>query len=176
MNPKAVALAFVLAAACSHPATTGNAACGDVVRMPDEGQSHVADGQPVTYRSDPPTSGPHFARPAGTGVYLENPPATGKLVHNLEHGHVVIWFIPGKMSDTAFKDLLDFVLVNNTRMVLVPRSTPFSDPAANVAITGWRNIQLCSGTGEGVVVAAHEFAAAFMGKGPEGNLSGTPHT
>ncbi len=60
-------------------------------RMPDEGREHVPAGTPVTYRHYPPTSGPHWPRPAPWGHYeQEVPPEIW--VHNLEHGGIVILY------------------------------------------------------------------------------------
>ena len=58
-------------------------------RMPDRGGGHVPEGQPVPYPSYPPTSGPHWPRPAPWGVYdFEIAPEV--YVHNLEHGGIVV--------------------------------------------------------------------------------------
>jgi hypothetical protein len=43
------------------------------------------------YNSDPPTSGPHYEDPAEAGFYAEAPPDE-QLIHNLEHGYVIIWY------------------------------------------------------------------------------------
>lgn len=43
------------------------------------------------YPSDPPAGGPHFPTPAPFDVYSE-PVEPYRLVHNLEHGGVVIWY------------------------------------------------------------------------------------
>ena len=51
--------------------------------------SHVAEGQPVSYNSTPPTSGAHWPAWAACGVYDTELPDE-RIVHNLEHGHVVI--------------------------------------------------------------------------------------
>jgi hypothetical protein len=55
--------------------------------------AHVAqDTDPGQYNSDPPTSGPHYGDELDAGFYETNPysfPA-GYLVHNLEHGYIII--------------------------------------------------------------------------------------
>ncbi len=61
-------------------------------RIPIQGTEHIEVGQQhEPYNSDPPTSGPHYAEPAEAGFY-EEAPADEALVHNLEHGHVIIWY------------------------------------------------------------------------------------
>lgn len=62
----------------------------DVPVMSDT--NHIQPGQPhEPYTSDPPTSGPHYAVPAQGGFYDEAP-LDEQLVHNLEHGYVILWY------------------------------------------------------------------------------------
>jgi len=60
--------------------------------VPIQSADHIEIGQPhEPYNSDPPTSGPHYKVPAQGGYYEEAPPDE-QLVHNLEHGYVIIWY------------------------------------------------------------------------------------
>jgi Protein of unknown function (DUF3105) len=64
------------------------------VRFPDGDRSNTHfDVLPEgwEYPSDPPGGGPHFPTPAPFDVYTE-PVEPYRLVHNLEHGAVVIWY------------------------------------------------------------------------------------
>ena len=54
------------------------------------GDQHVQVGTPVQYNTTPPTSGPHYDTPAPWGVYEEEAPDDRQLVHNLEHGGIVV--------------------------------------------------------------------------------------
>jgi hypothetical protein len=55
----------------------------------------------VDYNSFPPSSGPHYAQPAPWGIYPDSVKQT-ILVHNLEHGGVVIQYGKGvSKSDVA---------------------------------------------------------------------------
>ena len=47
--------------------------------------------QAPVYNSNPPTSGPHSATPMPFKV-LDNPAPKENLVHNMEHGGVVVWY------------------------------------------------------------------------------------
>jgi hypothetical protein len=58
-------------------------------RTGDQGRSHIAEGQTYAYNSRPATSGPHWPAPARWGVYTTQQPDE-RLVHNLEHGGIVI--------------------------------------------------------------------------------------
>src|SRR3989338_6948893 len=57
----------------------GFAAVGQV--FPMEGKEHVPDGTHVVYKTNPPTSGDHYATPAKWGVY-EQTLLDEQLVHN----------------------------------------------------------------------------------------------
>jgi hypothetical protein len=70
-------------------AVTGGACQVEVAFPPSEGALHVPPCSPVTYRSNPPASGPHYGSWPQFIVY-EKPVPWGFLVHALEHGAVVI--------------------------------------------------------------------------------------
>src|SRR5204863_2717476 len=66
----------------------------DVRSFPNFGQDHTTDK--VTYKSNPPTSGPHNPRPAQDGAYAPaNAPEVGQAVHALEHGRVELQWAAG---------------------------------------------------------------------------------
>ncbi|WP_199339862.1 DUF3105 domain-containing protein [Nostoc sp. FACHB-892] len=109
------------------------------IRFPDLGQEHVEIGTSVIYNSNPPTSGPHYPYPAAWGIYKE-PPADGFLVHNLEHGGVIISYNPKQIKDQELtqlrqqaRSLSDF----NARVILTPRQN--LDTA--IALTAWNYLQ-----------------------------------
>jgi len=54
-------------------------------------RSHVAEGIPVTYNSIPPTSGTHWPQWSRCGFFPLRIPDE-RLVHNLEHGNIVVSF------------------------------------------------------------------------------------
>jgi hypothetical protein len=71
-------------------AADGGRQCQAQLAMPPvEGANHVPDCTPVTYRSNPPSSGNHYSQWAVFRVYTK-PVPWGYLVHALEHGAVVI--------------------------------------------------------------------------------------
>jgi hypothetical protein len=100
--------------------------------IPIAGAEHIPEGQTATdHNSDPPTSGQHYAQPAEAGFYEEAPPDE-RLVHNLEHGHIVVYYNCSGLSDTACEELQDGIreameaagVVPSTRtlkIVAVPR-------------------------------------------------------
>jgi hypothetical protein len=66
---------------------------------------HIPEGQTATnYNSDPPTSGQHYSEPAEAGFYEEALPDE-RLVHNLEHGHIVVYYNCTNLSESDCSDL-----------------------------------------------------------------------
>jgi len=56
-----------------------------------ESRNHVPEGTEITYNSNPPAAGSHYAKTAHGGMY-DKAPADGNLVHSLEHGAVILWY------------------------------------------------------------------------------------
>lgn len=109
------------------------------IRFPDLGQEHVEVGTSISYNSNPPTSGTHYPYPAAWGIY-KDPPADGFLVHNLEHGGVIISYNPKRIKDQELSQLRQQVrsLSNfNGRIILIPRLN--LDTA--IALTAWNYLQ-----------------------------------
>jgi len=59
--------------------------------IPDEGRSHIDEGNPLVYQHYPPSSGNHYPIWLDPGFY-DQPYAEGYWVHSLEHGDVVILY------------------------------------------------------------------------------------
>jgi len=60
--------------------------------IPIAGANHIEEGaEPSDWNSDPPTSGDHYALWATAGFYDDAIP-DGYLVHDMEHGYVVIYY------------------------------------------------------------------------------------
>ena len=114
------------------------------VNVPVMAVRHIQIGeQHEPYNSDPPTSGPHYAEPAQAGFYDEALPDE-QLVHNLEHGYIVIWYNCTGLEETtceAFKAQIRTVmdgagtvgLSSSTKLIAVPRSTL----TVSIVATSW---------------------------------------
>jgi hypothetical protein len=80
------------------------------VAQPDKGGTHVSDGtdvrasDPTAYGSLPATSGPHWADPDSWGVYT-SPQPESQVIHNLEHGGIVVWYQPAQLDSAALTQL-----------------------------------------------------------------------
>ena len=146
------------------------AGCGDLERPPDLGADHVADGTNVDYNSQPPTSGPHYDTPAGAGFY-SSPLDPRQVVHNLEHGQIVIWYrldAPQQVID----DIEAYVESDDSGVALL--GVPYDDipDEYSFAITAWGALRYCAQVSTEVL---GEFRAQFQGKGPE-NVGVPPFT
>jgi hypothetical protein len=97
--------------------------------------------QTVNYPTNPPTSGRHYLEPVPDGAYAEAP-QDEELVHNLEHGRVIIWFKPG-LPEEQRADLKALFDEDDYQMVLVPRA----DMPYDVAATAWNRDPEPNGTG-----------------------------
>ncbi len=115
------------------------AKCSSIDNPGNAGRKHIERGEAATgYTSDPPTSGPHFTTTAGEGV-SEAPVEEQLLIHNLEHGGVVVHH--KGLPDTALTALKEQIADNDGKVLLVPDE---SLEAPGVAYTGWRRLQTCA--------------------------------
>ena len=91
---------------------------GKVQEFPIEGADHVEEGTSVNYKTNPPTSGAHYAVPANWGVY-DKEIADGAAVHGLEHGG--IWISYKDISADEKKILEDIGRKNSGSVIVSPR-------------------------------------------------------
>lgn len=111
--------------------------------------NHVEEGtNPGPYNSDPPTSGRHYASQYDAGFYDESSPEVtvphpeGFLVHDLEHGYIILWYNCDLLTAgecEALKGELREVIdeVNSFKIIAFPRSS-IQTP---VVMTSWGMIQ-----------------------------------
>jgi hypothetical protein len=92
---------------------------------------------PICYHSNPPTSGPHAQSPAPFRV-LPSPAPKEALVHNMEHGGVVVWY--NTTDQRLIGQLADIVGAELTRQRLVVMS-PYTDMERDtIALTSWTRL------------------------------------
>lgn len=132
------------------------------------GSQHTTS--PVTYKTNPPTSGPHYPVPASDGLYDpgSTPPA-GRLVHAMEHGRVEIQYRPGTPKrtigqlETLFNEpaggqgpgYVTLLFENRTGMSYA------------VAATAWTQLLACRRLTPRTFDALRAFRKAYLLKGPE---------
>jgi len=130
--------------------------------MRSEGSSHVQEGTRVTYQSNPPTSGNHWATPLRDGIYDMQKPDEGA-VHSLEHGRVWITYKPdiGKEAIDAIKN----VLKGQFGIIMSPRAANETD----IALAAWVRLDTFDLNEDGTVDTKRilDFAQRYRNKGPE---------
>lgn len=155
------------------------AGCTAPVQQADEGRGHVAPPQRVNYKTNPPTSGAHYnvpgRAPANTGVWT-SPVLDEAQVHNLEHGHTVVQYLP--TIDPGVKTALESLARDpsfSDKVLVAPR--PNMPQTQTVAITAWRELSICQKpTNAGAMTAyVRGWSDYFSTKSPEGFIAATPN-
>lgn len=144
--------------------TAASADCTSIANPKEQKGVHIPVGSPhPPYTSTPPTSGPHYAAPAGPvdpGFYSEalQPEA---VLHNEEHGMIVFWYRADAPSSVIDK-LQKVVDQQPDATVAVPFDQVPS--GENFSMTAWGHIQSCKDVSQTVV---DKFRTLYQGKGPE---------
>lgn len=152
------------------------------VAQPDDGGTHVPPGidcrsAPQShancgsdpYSSLPATSGPHWD-PSGLaqwGVYSTPQPET-QVIHNLEHGGIVIWYQPEQLTPEEIDQLEDYVNTqvqsNRFKVILSPwEGQDFEHP---IALTAWQYLLYQDTVDLNVI---RDFVSIHYGNAPEPN-------
>jgi hypothetical protein len=153
------------------------------VAQPDDGNAHVDVGTTCRtaaapcgadpYSSLPATSGPHWD-PSGVanwGVY-STPQNETQLIHNLEHGGIVIWYDPDALDAAQVDELSRYVttqvssgISGRFKFILSPWGGEEELPAPIVA-TAWRHLLELEAVDTGALDA---FTRERYGIAPEPN-------
>ncbi|MEX0709714.1 MAG: DUF3105 domain-containing protein [Chloroflexota bacterium] len=108
----------------------------------DNGGAHIAEGTAGgPYSSVPATSGQHWnsaTAPGPWGVYSTAQPQE-RLLHNMEHGGIVIWYQPGGLDADGLTALTSYVQAQVSterfKVILAPwAGADFNHP---IAVTSW---------------------------------------
>ncbi len=92
---------------------------------------------PVCYTSNPPTSGPHSVSPMAFKV-LENPAPKENLIHNMEHGGIVIWY--NSTNQDVIDELTDLANEQIDRRRFVVMTAYSGMEAETIAVTAWTRL------------------------------------
>ena len=145
-------------------------------QQPNDGSEHFPQDGTILpdserpYSSTPGTSGIHWPTPNNWGVYA-SPQPEEQLIHNLEHGGIVIWYEPDQLDAEAVDQLARYVdrqtsagISGRYKFILSPWDGPdFGHP---IAVTAWRNLLYLD---EVDTDAIDEFQRAHYGRAPEPN-------
>jgi uncharacterized protein DUF3105 len=111
--------------------------------QPNAGRAHIQEpAQGTGYTSVPATSGPHWSSadsPGPWGVYTTAQPQE-RMLHNMEHGGIIIWYQPAAMSQADLATLTTYVQQQITterfKVILTPwGGADFGHP---IAVTAWQ--------------------------------------
>ncbi|MEE9198789.1 MAG: DUF3105 domain-containing protein, partial [Dehalococcoidia bacterium] len=151
--------------------TSGTSVSGEL-NFPSQGREHIPmDKRARSYNSNPPTSGEHWSvpgvAPAAWGIYDQILPDE-IIVHNLEHGGVVIHYLPTVAPSTVaqLKEFIQQQLDYPTGYILAPRS----NLPASITISAWEYYLPLFQINEQLMKS---FISAHYDQAPEG-LAGGP--
>lgn len=135
------------------------AGCTPGETFKSEGQRHLVGGETFDdYSTSPATSGPHAPQPAAWGSYAGKTVPENTLVHNLEHGGVVIHTKGLNNAQLAQVDRL----ADSYRDGVVSQQNEQID--APVVVTAWTRKVECQLFDASVV---DSFIRQWCGRGPE---------
>ncbi|RNB90485.1 DUF3105 domain-containing protein [Brevibacillus fluminis] len=132
----------------------------DVQTLSDLGRDHVQPGEPIHYPSYPPTSGPHDPDDLKFGFY-QQPQRFENLVHNLEHGDIVIYYKPDLAADKLEHLKVFTDLTKNASGVLL---VPYADIKGEIVATAWTKMMVQDSFDSQKL---QKFIAVYINKGPE---------
>jgi hypothetical protein len=125
--------------------------------QPNDGGAHVADGtvcrSPAApcgadpYSSLPATSGPHWETTLANWGAYSAPLPESQIIHNLEHGGIVIWYDPELLDEAQVDELTSYVqgqvatgIGGRFKFILSPWGGE-GDLGGAVALTAWRHLR-----------------------------------
>ena len=134
-----------------------------VEEQPSLGSAHLQPGAAFRYGEPAPTSGPHSPYDLKPGFYAK-PQSTERLVHNLEHGNVVVYYDaadPGTLKllkawARTFAGPMDGIVV-----------APMEGLGGKVVLTAWQKKLVLDPFDP---AAAAVFIDAYRGRGPEAKV------
>jgi thiol-disulfide isomerase/thioredoxin len=134
---------------------------------PDIGREHLQPGETYDrYLSDPPTSGPHDPQPVPWGPYNEPIPKE-KLVHNLEHGGLLVLYNCPEGCTELVEELEPFVgryAASGVKLVLAP----YPGMDSRLALVAWGYLDTFDELDPERIA---QFLEADLGsRGPEANV------
>jgi hypothetical protein len=171
----AVAVGLAMAFRGGGGGAVANGADGPCVRQTFSpmGRQHVQSLRSgFQYNSFPPTSGPHYGVPAVYNIY-DQPVPEIRLVHNLEHGAVVVQY-GSKVPNATVQKLVAWYSKSPLGLVVAPLP-PVSEMNAKappgyeskIFLTAWTHVATCSAFDEGVFDRFRDDYRGPTGDGPE---------
>ena len=134
------------------------------VQVDIEGATHVIEGSIVNYQTSPPASGDHWPIPERCGFYEDGLPDE-RVVHNLEHGNIVVSYNLPLTSDVSnLRDVLGDIGLYNVWGVARAYE---GIPTGQIALSTWGIIDTFVGVDRDRIT---RFFETYSGAGPEGGI------
>ena len=134
------------------------------IQVDIEGATHVVEGTNVDYQTSPPASGDHWPTPGRCGFFEDGLPDE-RVVHNMEHGNIVVNYnLPLASDVSALRNALDGIGLNNIWGVARAYD---GIPTGQVALSTWGIIDTFVGIDRDRI---SRFFEAYSGGGPEGGI------
>lgn len=149
------------------------AGCSDLRTFPASGNAeHRPTGTPIDYETNPPTTGPHWPPEAvaNPGFY-EEPVEPERLVHNQEHGQIVIYYDPD--APERVKNQLESLVGQDPVVNIAAPYEPGIPGHYNYTLTAWHERPDGSQVGvqQSCRLASQEvydrWRRDYQGRGPE---------
>jgi hypothetical protein len=117
----------------------------------------------ATYRTQPPTSGPHGLDPLDAGVYATAPDVY-RTIHSLEHGAAIVWFDPTAVGNAELRKIQNFYQqsANKDHVIVAPYDYPQKGgtlPAGKkMVLVAWHHMERCTNIS---LAAAKDFIKSY---------------
>lgn len=136
-------------------------------KVPGQPGTHVARGQRVQYAQRPPTSGSHWDLPHAGWNVSDSPKDDELVVHNLEHGGIVISYKGLTPDDLAsLKTLVRRFVAGEYRKVLL---RPYNEMENGIVLTAWNWTHRIERYDEAVITKFVQGHYGPRGEAPEPN-------
>ncbi len=142
----------------------------DLIARTAQNRTHVDPSTKLTYKTNPPSYGPHYPTPAADGEYKPGgTPKVGYLVHAMEHGRVEYQYRTGlphadvKQLEALFNES-ESQWTPGQLLLLFQNTTgmPY-----DVAATAWGHVLGCKTFSPSVFDALRDFRLKYTNQGPE---------
>lgn len=168
-----VAAAVVGIAMVASGGDGGGVEASEICEVEDfsaQGRAHVEElEEDFEYNSIPATSGPHFGQPRGPAIWnlYTDPVRQESLVHNLEHGGVVVQY-GSEVREATVDQIVAWYQDDPRGLVVAPLPPALEEEepalAGQVALTAWTHLMTCDTFDES---AFDDFVDEY--RGPQGD-------
>jgi hypothetical protein len=149
--------------------SAAEANCSELETLDSEGNKHVDAGTPVDYQANPPTTGDHWPPDQVSNPgFFPDPVEPERLMHNQEHGQLVIWYNPNAPQE-VIDDIEALIEQDNPPTNIAAPWDDIEEPY-NYVLSAWSGDE-----NQGVQMRCElasqqvwdDFREDYQGRGPE---------